>query len=571
MTPFERLRRTLLAASGVALSLAGPASAAPPTFVVNATVDAPASPDVSDGVCETLAGGGQCTLRAAVMEANAVAGGGATIVVPAGLYLLTITSNGADAGDLHGDLDLVNPMTIRGAGPSATIVDGYLSSRIFDVAAEVTLRDLAIRRGRENPASEVGGGIRSVGADLTLLNVTLTDNAARYGGGIYVEGALHASECILEGNESLHDGGALYSDDSVRISDSRLQFNEARYGGAVFSLGEIRVERSLLRSNYAGAGGGALYLAGEPSVVVNTTIADNIAGGPGGGVFSGPASFVHVTIAGNDVPEGGQGGGIATVVAQHVFLKNSLLVQNFAGPIADDCSNPQPILSGDYNVIGARVACPLVGELAHTNAMDRPFFALPEIAVNGGFAADFAVAGSSVGAIPAASCSDEALQPLLVDQRGYARKGACDIGARQLEARRVPVSLLGAELIRNGGAEIGRVDAAIAGALPPYWADAGLDGFAQRTYSTPGAPPAAPGSGSSFFHGGEAENARGGQGIDVSELAPLIDAGTLPYRVSGRFGGSGASDDRAGLTLLRSRRSVPTGRRTPATPTLCRS
>jgi len=45
---------------------------------------------LDDSVCETQHGNGACTLRAAIMEANHVAGGGATIVIPAGTYPILI-------------------------------------------------------------------------------------------------------------------------------------------------------------------------------------------------------------------------------------------------------------------------------------------------------------------------------------------------------------------------------------------------------------------------------------------------------------------------------------------------
>jgi len=68
-----------------------PASAA--TFTVNSTADAvDASP--GNGVCATA--GGQCTLRAAIQEANALAGTDAT-TLPAGTYALTIAGAGEDA------------------------------------------------------------------------------------------------------------------------------------------------------------------------------------------------------------------------------------------------------------------------------------------------------------------------------------------------------------------------------------------------------------------------------------------------------------------------------------------
>lgn len=64
------------------------AAAAAAPITVNSERDArDAAP--GDGVCETQPGGGDCTLRAAVMEANVLAGPD-TILLPAGSYELTL-------------------------------------------------------------------------------------------------------------------------------------------------------------------------------------------------------------------------------------------------------------------------------------------------------------------------------------------------------------------------------------------------------------------------------------------------------------------------------------------------
>ncbi|MDH3254599.1 MAG: CSLREA domain-containing protein [Acidobacteriota bacterium] len=68
--------------------IAGPLSAN--TFLVDSTDDAvDASP--GDGSCETAAA--VCTLRAAIQEANALAGADA-ISIPTGVFKLTITGAG---------------------------------------------------------------------------------------------------------------------------------------------------------------------------------------------------------------------------------------------------------------------------------------------------------------------------------------------------------------------------------------------------------------------------------------------------------------------------------------------
>src|SRR5207247_9755677 len=97
-------------------------------FTVDSTADAvDARP--GDGVCATLAG--QCTLRAAVQEANARPGTD-SISVPPGTYVLAIPGAGEDAS-ATGDLDITDDLTITGSGAGSTIVDGGHLDRVFHV------------------------------------------------------------------------------------------------------------------------------------------------------------------------------------------------------------------------------------------------------------------------------------------------------------------------------------------------------------------------------------------------------------------------------------------------------
>src|SRR6185369_5960639 len=71
------------------------------TFTVNSITDA-VDANPGNGVCATAAG--QCTLRAAIQEANASRGAD-TITLPAGTYTLTIAGRNEDAAAM-GDLDI---------------------------------------------------------------------------------------------------------------------------------------------------------------------------------------------------------------------------------------------------------------------------------------------------------------------------------------------------------------------------------------------------------------------------------------------------------------------------------
>src|SRR3954452_3809580 len=65
-----------------------------------------------DGIPDILIPGDQCTLRAAIMETNAL-NDNHTIVVPAGIYMLDLTGAGDDSAET-GDLDILHSMTIQG-------------------------------------------------------------------------------------------------------------------------------------------------------------------------------------------------------------------------------------------------------------------------------------------------------------------------------------------------------------------------------------------------------------------------------------------------------------------------
>src|SRR5215831_18015928 len=103
------LMMVLVALALVAVALLGyrlTAVKAATTYLVNSTADLPDA-DPADGACATASG--VCTLRAAIMQANFVAGP-STITLPAGLYL--INRVGSDDDAVVGDFDIKHDVTI---------------------------------------------------------------------------------------------------------------------------------------------------------------------------------------------------------------------------------------------------------------------------------------------------------------------------------------------------------------------------------------------------------------------------------------------------------------------------
>ena len=114
------------------------------TFEVTSTADE-VDVDPGDGLC--AAASGECALRAAIQETNALPGH-QTVVLPAGEYVLT--RNGYEENESAvGDLDIKDDLTIVGAGTANTAIteQAFAVERIFDVreGAVVAISHLTIR------------------------------------------------------------------------------------------------------------------------------------------------------------------------------------------------------------------------------------------------------------------------------------------------------------------------------------------------------------------------------------------------------------------------------------------
>jgi CSLREA domain-containing protein len=204
------------------------------TYVVNSSEDRPDA-DSLDGQCSAPVTGA-CTLRAAIMEANAAAGAD-TIILPAGVYLLTRVA--IDDTASGGDLDIHEAVTIQGPGADETIVDGngqLTSDRVVDVlqGATAVLSGITIRGGKlpGTGIADRGGGIRATSAHLRLERVRLEANSARTGGGLYLAAAeIMIQDSILIGNSAGVYGGGVYAEAStLHLANVILRGNSAERG-----------------------------------------------------------------------------------------------------------------------------------------------------------------------------------------------------------------------------------------------------------------------------------------------------------------------------------------------------
>jgi CSLREA domain-containing protein len=421
-------------------------------FAVNSTADL-SDQTPGDGKCNTgrLAPNGsglqECTLRAAIQEANASTGFH-QITVPAGTFFLTQSTScsATRAGqsqvltDTFVALCITGQMTIQGAGASSTIIDAGRNDRVAVVGgnAIVEIEEVTLQNGKWNNLGFFGnaGGCIINQGNLTLSQSVLSGNMSpASAGAIYNVGTLDIESSTLVGNTATQDGGAIFNDNSVLsvpgtivISNSTISNNgsPSNGGGIMQFVGSLTITESTLSGNSAGSGG-AIFIDQASLVATNTTIAGNQASA-GGGIENadGTVSLNGVTIAQN-ISKGFFGGGVFN--GGPFTLENTILGENTVSGQESDCDG-DALTSKGHNLV-QHTNCAMNGVTATNITGSDPL--LGSLAANGGPTQTLALLADS----PALNAGDPSIPGsggtacAATDQRGFLRpQGAhCDIGA----------------------------------------------------------------------------------------------------------------------------------------------
>jgi CSLREA domain-containing protein len=261
-------------------------------FIVTKTAD------TNDGVCDA-----DCSLREAIIAANANPGADRIVLGTALTYPLTLgpadASGALVAGS--GDLDIIDALTIDGNGST---IDAQGLDRVFDIQGSflVTINDLTIRGGSASGFLSLGGGLNIRGATVVLNNCIVTANSTALdgigvrddGGGIAVVGSYDAVA-----------GGARLA--ALTLNHSTVSGNSGLDGGGVFcALCTLTITNSTLSGNTASGGnGGGIDMVGNASTlsVNSSTLASNsVTGGVAqGGGLSVPFGMSVSTLSRNRI------------------------------------------------------------------------------------------------------------------------------------------------------------------------------------------------------------------------------------------------------------------------------
>lgn len=420
-TVFTAVALLVLAILAAPRTLASPSTV---TFTVDTIADR-LDDDTSDGLCHTSVN--TCSLRAAIMQANHLSAPGVTtIIVPAGTYTLTRPLSGANGED-NGDLNLTAPLgpnqsiIINGAGAASTIIDANQIDRVFRIESGRTasIGGVTIRNGYLLAAN--GGGIFNNGS-LTISNATLSGNHADYGGGIYNNLSLTVTNSTISQNTTASEGGGILNYGDLIVRNSTIYGNRAPHGGGIFNGGNLAVVNSTLSQNNANADGGGIHNSDGAANVYNTSI-----------VFNG---------ADADGNSSGVGGGVFNNDSFAIFnLRNTLVAGNSTGTSVfayyDDCAGTLSVYGlNRFKAVLVSSGCTINtanGGWEYINALNT----IGPLQNNGGPTWTHALLRGSNAIDGATPCIDYNSSLLPTDQRGWARVvdgdadgiAVCDIGA----------------------------------------------------------------------------------------------------------------------------------------------
>jgi hypothetical protein len=349
-----------------------------PDFTVTSARDA-VDRDPGDGAClDTFA---ECTLRAAIMESNALPGQ-QTVALPAGTYVLTIPGTDEDQA-ATGDLDIIDHLVLAGAGAEETIIDGNGIDGVLQVWSCDYFQPYCSDPWlpKEISGITITGGIspwRGSATDISQSGLVVTDSIIEANEGWASISAYFATleisssvirdnrggvvcdlYCWIEINDTLISGnswGGQFSEVNLNISSSSITDNDE------FGLRGWESYWVISDSTFSGNGASGLSLSGPYSTLLlrNSTVSGNRLLGIDFGIwFADELSILNSTITANHA------GGVRFELGYdswHIrsLIGNSIIADN-DGPdcllMIEDRLGFWDLVSAGHNLIGNATGC----------------------------------------------------------------------------------------------------------------------------------------------------------------------------------------------------------------------
>lgn len=302
-------------------------------------------------------------------------------------HVLTISANWQyEDGGIFGKNTVVDGFTITGGNANGPASPNFMVNKqpvgresgagiMIDGFHSLTLTDLIITG---NTASGNGGGVRSgnllneEGHRPVFTRLTITRNAANYGGGMHGTGAFSTlTHSTVSGNKARYDAGGvrnLWSSASEYHIDTNPAFSEVTIygnhagrdgGGMANSLMSPSLHTVTISHNSSGRNGGGIYNYDRSSPrLTNVQITDNTAGDSGGGMhnYTNSSPVMNgVSFFRNTAEK--DGGGIYNRSGSSPTLDNVTIDHNTANRTG----------GGMYSEGGATSSSPILNEVTISN------------------------------------------------------------------------------------------------------------------------------------------------------------------------------------------------------------
>ncbi len=165
----------------------------------------------------------------------------------------------------------------------------------------------------ENHEFGLGGGIDSSGTATITASLFTGNTGAAGGGGISSSGMLTVTACTFSGNSAFSSGGGINSSGTAIITDSTFSHNSALLGAGIMSLtGSVTITDSTVTDNSADASGGGIDNYHGTMSITGSTISDNAAFSDGGILNSESGTLtIRDSIISGNSATRTDGGGIA--------------------------------------------------------------------------------------------------------------------------------------------------------------------------------------------------------------------------------------------------------------------
>ena len=331
---------------------------------------------------------GPGSLRDAIGQANSNPGADTITFATSGKITLTT-----------GEIQITESLAVTGNGAANTIIDGNLSSRIFDITntgGDVTISDLTLMNGRTtgDDTGFNGGAIQTLSSgSLTINRSVISGNSVggynANGGAIYAaSGMLIISESTLSRNSAtgtFGNGGAVCSQSSdislhmVAFSENSTAGSESR-GGAVATIsGALTASACTFSYNtttgYSGDGGAIFSYTGAVIISQCTLSGNSVTGTEAQGgavhVFEAPLTISQSTLTDNHATKSSGGGVYIYSGTTPLTIQNSIIAGNSDIGIAPDMRCLQADTSTVSNSLVGRVTgtglAATVGAIADAN------------------------------------------------------------------------------------------------------------------------------------------------------------------------------------------------------------